>query len=287
MKQIPIRRLSSKYTELNAVGQFSIRKIKDVLNGRDIVHDLHRHDFFLILLLEKGEGTHEIDFIKHELHNHDIFILRPGQVHTLSMKAKSTGYIMEFDPAFYQPSNKLADQRFKKAIGKNYCKVKKNNFDKLESILSSIFIEFNKKQEDYNDAIKIYIELFFIEYLRQSTNEKRSSKTENLYIQDKFEELLSLLEENICSKKNASQYAELLNLSLYQINSITKSSVGKSVSVLINEQIILEAKRYLLATTNQVKDVADHVGYEDVSYFIRFFKKQTGYTPDAFRQNFK
>ncbi|GAL86414.1 AraC family transcriptional regulator [Sporocytophaga myxococcoides] len=272
---------------MNAVGQFSIRKITDVLNGRDIVHDLHKHDFFLILLLEKAEGSHEIDFTKHQLHNHDIFILRPGQVHTLSMKSKSRGYIMEFDPVFYQPSNKLADQRFKKAIGKNYCKIKKNNFDKLESILSSIFIEFNKKQEDYNDAIKIYLELFFIEYLRQSANEKRASKTENLYIQDKFEELMSLLEENICSKKNASQYAELLNLSLYQLNFITKSSVGKSVSILINEQIILEAKRYLLATTNQIKEIADHIGYEDVSYFIRFFKKQTGYTPDAFRQNFK
>ena len=37
----------------------------------------------------------------------------------------------------------------------------------------------------------------------------------------------------------------------------------------------------------QIKDIADHLGYEDVSYFIRFFKKQTGYTPDAFRQNFK
>ncbi|MBO9701136.1 MAG: AraC family transcriptional regulator [Sporocytophaga sp.] len=287
MKQIPIRRLSSKYTELSVTGQFSIRKITDILKGRDIVHDLHRHDFFLILLLEKGEGTHEIDFIKHQLHNHDIFILRPGQVHALSIKSKSTGYIMEFDPAFYQPTNKPADQRFRKAIGKNYCKVKKNNFNKLESILSSIFNEFNKKQEDYIDAIKVYLELFFIEYLRQSVNEKRGSKIENLYIQDRFEELMSLLEENICSKKNASQYAELLNLSLYQLNSITKSSVGKSISDLINQQIILEAKRFLLGTTNQIKDIADHIGYDDVSYFIRFFRKQTGYTPDAFRQNFK
>jgi len=287
MKTIPIRRITSSYTELNTFGQFSIRKIANVLNGKDIVHDLHKHDFFLILLLEKGDGIHEIDFIKYQLHNHDIFILRPGQVHMLTMKSKCTGYIMEFDPAFYQPSNKMSDQRFKKAIGRNYCKVANNNFKNLESTLSHIFNEFDKKQDNYIDAITVYLDLFFIDYLRQSRNEKGNSKHESTYTQERFEELHSLLEENICKKKNASQYADLLNLSLFQLNSITKSSVGKSVSELINEQIILESKRYLLATPNQIKDIADHLGYEDVSYFIRFFKKQTGYTPDAFRQNFK
>ncbi|MBK6938533.1 MAG: AraC family transcriptional regulator [Chitinophagaceae bacterium] len=84
-----------------------------------------------------------------------------------------------------------------------------------------------------------------------------------------------------------SEYASLLNLSPYQLNAIAKQSAGKTVSELINEQIILETKRYLLATSGQVKDIADHLGYEDVSYFIRFFKKQTGYSPEAFRKNFK
>ncbi len=76
----------------------------------------------------------------------------------------------------------------------------------------------------------------------------------------------------------------MMNLSAYQLNEITKVAVGKTPSELINEQIILEAKRYLLATPNQVKDIADHLGYEDVSYFIRFFKKHTGHSPEAFRQ---
>jgi len=78
-----------------------------------------------------------------------------------------------------------------------------------------------------------------------------------------------------------------MNLSPYQLNEITKSSIGKTASELINEHIILEAKRYLLATPNQIKDIADHLGYEDTSYFIRFFKKHTGHSPEAFRHNFK
>jgi AraC-like DNA-binding protein len=78
-----------------------------------------------------------------------------------------------------------------------------------------------------------------------------------------------------------------MSVSSYQLNQITKSAIGKTASALIDEHILLEAKRYLLATANQVKEIADHLGYEDPSYFIRFFKKHTGLSPDTFRKNFK
>ena len=84
-----------------------------------------------------------------------------------------------------------------------------------------------------------------------------------------------------------SQYAEMMNLSTYQLNAITRTSLNKTPSELINELIILEAKRNLLATSNQVNQIADELGYEDVSYFIRFFKKHTGHSPEAFRENFR
>jgi AraC family transcriptional activator of pobA len=76
-------------------------------------------------------------------------------------------------------------------------------------------------------------------------------------------------------------------MSLYQLNTVTKAITEKTVSELINDQIILESKRYLLATGDQIKEIAFHLGFEDISYFIRFFKKQTGYTPEAFRAGFK
>ncbi|MEO7768377.1 MAG: helix-turn-helix domain-containing protein, partial [Ferruginibacter sp.] len=101
----------------------------------------------------------------------------------------------------------------------------------------------------------------------------------------RLQNFLELLDTHITNIKQVSQYAGRLNLSTYQLNAITKATVGKPASALINEQIILEAKRYLLATPNQVKDIADYLGYEDISYFIRFFRKHTGYTPEAFRKN--
>ena len=82
-------------------------------------------------------------------------------------------------------------------------------------------------------------------------------------------------------------YAELLHITPYQLNAVTKNLLGKTSSQLITEQMVLEAKSFILATTDQINEIAFKLGYEDPAYFIRFFKKNTGYTPQVFRENFK
>ena len=286
-KTIPIRQIAAAHQEQSDVGRFSIRDLRTVLNGKDLVHDLHKHDFYFILAVETGQGSHEIDFVRYEVHPNALFILRPGQVHQLRLAADCTGFLLEFDTSFYQPRGAKADQRWKKSAGKNYCEVEESRFRRLLLFLSNIFTEYAAKQEGYDEAIKANLDLFFLEFVRQSPNPVQISRGANTYTQERYEELLRLLETKIATTKSVAQYAELLNLSVYQLNAITKASVGQTTAELINGQIILEAKRYLLATPNQIKDIAWHLGYEDTSYFIRFFKKHTGLSPDAFRKNFK
>jgi AraC-like DNA-binding protein len=285
MKKIPVRQIHSAHRDQVQTGRFSIRAIQQLLNGEDLVHELHKHDFYFVLATKKGNGLHEIDFVPYAVQNHSVFILRPGQVHHLQLKANSTGFLMEFDPHFYQPRQTITGQRWKKASAKNHCELEATGFNKLHAILSNLFEEFTAKQDGWLEAVKANLDLFFIEFVRQSRETEKTEKPESRYVQDRYEELVELIETNFTSKKNVSDYADLLSMSSYQLNSITKSTVGKTVSDLINEQIILETKRYLLATPNQVKDIADHLGYEDVSYFIRFFKKQTGHSPESFRKN--
>jgi YesN/AraC family two-component response regulator len=258
-----------------------------VLNGKDLVHDLHRHDFYFVLAVHHGSGIHEIDFVQYPVQANAVFIVRPGQVHKLELTADTTGFLLEFDLSFYQPKNTIAEHRWKKASSKNYCEVDAARFKRLHTHLATIFDEYSLKQEGYIEAIKGNLDLFFLEYIRQSKNPNSIAKSESGYIQERFEEFVRLLETNIVSMKNVSDYADLLSLSPYQLNSIAKTSVGKTVSDLINDQIILEAKRHLIATPAQVKEVANQLGYEDPSYFIRFFKKHTGQSPDTFRKNFK
>ncbi|MCE7921420.1 MAG: helix-turn-helix domain-containing protein [Haliscomenobacteraceae bacterium CHB4] len=285
MKEIPVRKIKKPQKEANFSERFSIRDVRQVLGGNDLFHALHRHDFFFVLALQKGRGTHKIDFTSYDVQDNSIFILRPGQVHQLELKADCTGFLMEFDTTFYNPGDNLSKQRLNKSINKNFCRFEAGGFEKILYALNYIFNEFNAKREGYTELIKANLDIFFIEFMRQSQGPQEIKKTTGSYTQERLEDFLDLLRVRITDLKQVSQYANLLNLSPYQLNAITKAILGKSASELINEQVILEAKRYLLATPNQVKDIADHLGYEDYSYFIRFFKKHTGYSPEAFRKN--
>lgn len=285
MKKIPVRKIADNPTALPTSERFKIRTVQEILAGNILKQDLHRHDFFFILLLKNGNGSHEIDFTPYQVLDNSIFFLRPGQVHQIELYADCTGYLMEFNNEFYHPKDKSSSQRLRKASNKNYCKLEVNRFEKLQQILSHIFQEYTSREEGYMDIIKANLEIFFIEFVRQSPNPKNISKEISSYTQERFEEFLELLEKHITTCKQVSQYTDMMNLSTYQLNEITKTSTGKTPSELINEQIILEAKRHLLATPNQIKDIADYLGYEDVSYFIRFFKKHTRYSPEAFRHN--
>jgi AraC-like DNA-binding protein len=285
MKNIPVRHLKPTPKEANVSDGFSIRDVGSLLGGKDMVQELHRHDFFYILALKKGAGRHEIDFRSYDVHDHAVFMMRPGQVHQHTLKAGSTGYLIEFRPDFYHPHDKVSNQPLRKASATNLHPLDADRFNKLFPLLTYIFQEYTEKQEGHREVIKANLGIFFIELVRQ--NSKAPSSHGSQYAQERLEEFLGLLETHIASQKQVAQYGEMMNLSAYQLNAITKATLGKTCSELINEHIILEAKRYLLATSNQVNQVAYHLGYEDVSYFIRFFKKHTGHSPEAFRHNFR
>ena len=285
MKNIPVRHIKATQKEPDSSAGFSIRDVRDLLAGKDMVQELHRHDFFYVLVLKKGKGNHAIDFTPYEICDHAVFFLRPGQVHQLTLKAGSTGYLMIFKTDFYYPHNKVSNQLVRKASTMNLYRLDANEFKKILSIVTHIFQEYTDKQEGYHEVIKANLGILFIELVRQ--NGKGLSNNVTPYAQERLAEFLELLETHISNHKQVSEYADMLNLSSYQLNAITKETLGKTCSELVSEYIILESKRYLLATSNLVNQLAYHLGYEDVSYFIRFFKKHTGYSPEAFRNNFR
>lgn len=285
MERIPIRHMNATQKEPDLSENFSIRDIPGLLAGKDMVQELHRHDFFYILALKNATGDHEIDFTPYTVGDNSVFFMRPGQVHQLVLKAESTGYLMQFKAEFYFPQDKISNQLFHKASQTSHYQLTDDGFQKLSSILTYILQEGAEKKERYEEVIKANMGIFFIELARQQGNSSRDQA--GLYMQERLEEFLSLLETHIFTHKQVAEYAAMLHLSTYQLNSIVKAVLDKTCSALINEHIVLETKRYLLATSNQVSQIAYHLGFEDVSYFIRFFKKHTGYSPELFRHNFR
>jgi AraC family transcriptional regulator, transcriptional activator of pobA len=137
------------------------------------------------------------------------------------------------------------------------------------------------QQEGHLHIVRAYLSAFLADLVLHTPAPVSDTKG---YTQERLEELLELIETHVCDTKEVAAYAERMHLSTFQLNAIAKTGTGRTCSELITDQIILEAKRYLLATSEQVNQVADHLGYEDPSYFIRFFKKHTGFSPEAFRQ---
>ena len=287
MKKIPIRQIRTTSIEPHLSGSFTIRDVSDMLAGKDLIHELHRHDYYYILALQKGKGKHEIDFTSYQVHDHSLFFLRPGNVHQLTLKAGSTGYLIQFKTSFYPAGDKTSGQLLRKVSNKHLCPLDVKSFQRLLPILTSIHQEFTDMNEGYQEVIKAYLRIFFTELVRHRQNRIDPKMDNTPYTQERVDELSELIVMHIAKYKQVAQYAKMMNLSLFQLNAITKASLGKTCSELINEHIILEAKRHLLATSSQVNQIAYHLGYEDASYFIRYFRKHTGYTPEAFRHHFK
>lgn len=283
MKKIPVRQIKDSFVP----DRFSIRRIESLTTETALNHERHRHDFYFILLVEKGSGAHEIDFVTHPVIDQSIFVVRPGQVHQLTLSKGSSGFMLQFNIDFYAARSGNIDNPLRKLSSIKPGNLSYSSFEKIGMILNIIFQEYTQKEYRYKEAVMASLDILFIELFRQDLSQPITIPEAKLYALERLETLQNLLENHIQSKKQVHEYAAMLNITPYQLNAITKTLLQKTGSELINDQIILEAKRLLIGTSSQVNQIADHLGYQDPSYFIRFFKKHTGQTPESFRQNLK
>lgn len=279
MKKIPTRQLTAATREPAITEPFSIRDIQQLLAGKDMLQELHRHDFFYLLALEKGTGTHEIDFTSFKICNHCIFFMQPGQVHQLTLQAGSTGYLVQFNADFYYPHDKATNQLLRKIKTSSFFRFNAAGFKKNLSVLTDIFNECRNQQEKYREAIRASLDILLIGLIRQQG--KGSSASSFSYTQEKLDEFLELLDIHLATHKQVSEYAAMMNLTPYQLNAIIKTSLGKTCSRVISEHIILESKRYLLATTNQVNQIAWQWVMKMFPILSGFLKIKRGIHPNS------
>lgn len=234
-----------------------------------------------MLFLETGRGEHRIDFVPYPVENGSVYVLRPGQVHELRLSAGSTGFLLQFSPGFFDEGNRPAAQTLRKLGGYPY--VRPSSFGALLMLVRYLADEIERKQEGYSHMIRSGLTMVLTDLARYIPETGPADS----YLLDRMEELNDLIRTHVFRQKQVSFYAGRLNLTAYQLNAATKTVLGKTCSEVIRDAIILEAKRSLRATTDPISRIAWQLGYEDASYFVRFFRKYTGQTPEAFRQNFR
>lgn len=93
-----------------------------------------------------------------------------------------------------------------------------------------------------------------------------------------------LLEKDYKNQKQVNYYAKQIIITEKRLNQATTKVLGKSPKELIDDRVLLEAKRILAHTTENVKEIAYHLGYEEPTNFIKYFKKHSTVTPTEFRE---
>lgn len=96
---------------------------------------------------------------------------------------------------------------------------------------------------------------------------------------------LNLMEKHYKETRNSEFYADKLNLSSNRLNQILKERMGRTMSELLQERMIMEAKRQLYEGKRNIKEIGFDLGFSDQAYFSRVFRRMTGKSPEGFRKD--
>ena len=94
---------------------------------------------------------------------------------------------------------------------------------------------------------------------------------------------LELLEVRFPAEHQASSYARALHTSLRTLDRHLMDARGQTARQAISSRLVLEAKRLLTRPDVLVKNIAYELGFSEPQNFTRFFRSQTGLSPEAFR----
>jgi AraC family transcriptional regulator, transcriptional activator of pobA len=153
------------------------------------------------------------------------------------------------------------------------------------ALISQIVDEMKTEGMQQDEVIVSYLKVLLISATRLKVEQQAISvgteiDGKQLVV---LQDLKNAIEENFKLKHSAGEYALLLNLSSNALARITKTYFNKTISDLIAERIIIEAKRELYLTKKTIKEIAYELGYEDEYYFSRFFKANAEVSPQLYR----
>ncbi|MHA7879945.1 MAG: helix-turn-helix domain-containing protein [Saccharospirillum sp.] len=99
-----------------------------------------------------------------------------------------------------------------------------------------------------------------------------------------LQQFRQLIEQHYREQWRVEDYAQALNTTPSRLNRLCKEAMQRNAKSLLQERLLLEAKRKLVYTRTHIDQIAFDLGFSDPGYFSRFFKQHTGASPRAFRE---
>lgn len=243
-----------------------------------------------VLLITAGAGEVHSTFNKYPFTGPCVLFVAAYQPLTISPITPISGVVIQFATDFFCIDHNHSEVGcqgllFNNAYDNPHVALTSNIVNELLALLDKMKTEFNSQENPDAELISTYLKLM----LKIAVREKKSQlNVEELNNTKSDKPLLTKLklaiEQHYRLQKSPSYYAEMLNISSKALGKLVKERFDRTLTDMIQERVVYEAKHQLFTTTKSVKEIADYLGYEDPYYFSRLFKNVTSISPEKYRQ---
>jgi AraC family transcriptional regulator, transcriptional activator of pobA len=246
----------------------------------------HKHTYYEIIFIVAGKGRHIIDFTEYPFKGPCLFLLQPGHVHQIIKFSQTKGYVVKFSESFLEVSNGVENAHLKNEVfdniqAKPVVHPDKAMFATLEELVMQMRKEY-KRTGDLSRRILIsYLTIFLLQIAKAKGCDTDIRVNPRVAL---FRNFKKLVEECYAREHSVEFYANALHSTVRSLNTLVRENAGRTAKELINDRILLEAKRLLYNGSWTIKEIAFQIGFDDPAYFSRFFSKQAGVSALSFRE---
>jgi len=243
-------------------------------------------DEYTIVFIPEGKGVYHADFGVFNYSGPVMLFSTPLQTIYIEHSGCAQLTMLQFHSDFYCIEYHRAEVACNGLLFNNIyiqpcVKLGSNDADVFAQLLNDIDYEFGQPSPS-EIVLRAYLQLF----LAKSSSIKVKLIEAPTELKDKdeqMEQFRQLLDEHFLTLHKPNEYAELLAMSPNNFTKRCTRYFKKTPSQLIQERIILEAKKRLHLTRQSIKEIAYALKFQDEFYFSRFFKKVTQVSPQSFR----
>lgn len=247
-----------------------------------------RHNFYEFYYVAENEMIVTIDNEKYFLKEGEFILVPPMRWHAMNPhETYATGISVSFDATGYPEeifSGKLSP--LGKQVLSNLVNVYAKNCNESEFRLKMLSDKTEDEEKDfgYKQALKVNTEWLMLDILQNRIQaEKQKSRTEKQY-NPLAESTLLYLEQHFRENPSLDRIASDLNYSVPHICRVFKQNYNESIVNYLTKLKIDEALKLIELNNRSFREISDSLGFDNVAYFTRIFKKQTGMTPSAYRK---
>lgn len=246
--------------------------------------------FYQIIVFD-GSANFEINFTQYECSGFSILFLTPYQQFKWLSTNETELQLIQFHGDYYcieYHKNMISCNGilFNNIYEKPFFSINKSYYNEIVNTIVKMDRELkNEIQNPFTDSIvKSYLQLILSISSKEKSKFLNDLNPSQLPNKDliQFQELV---EKYYKSERSMAFYAAEFSLSADAFSKKVKKHFSKSPSQLINERVILEAKKMLHLTYKSIKEIAQELNFEDEFYFSRYFKKNVGVSPTSYRKN--